>query len=391
MAAFPHRYFTEFHDRFGAAPRLFRAPGRVNLIGEHTDYNDGFVLPTALQQSTSVAAAARSDRRLRIVSRAMLDSVEIDLDEPPQAGTHHWSDYVVGVAVLLERSGRRLRGADLLIDSEVPVGSGLSSSAALELSTGFALVMLSGLKIGRLALAQICQRAENDFVGMRCGIMDQYIGAFGRSGRAILLDCRTLESRLIPLPDNLRIVVCNTMVKHDLASGEYNLRRQQCEEGVRILAARIPGLQSLRDITPSDLARFASDLPPVIRRRIRHVVHENDRTLRFAEALEAGSVHQAGELMAESHRSLQQDYEVSSNELDLMVDLAAKSGVCLGARMTGGGFGGCTVNLVATRDADRFAGHMRDSYRELTRLEPSIYITAPGDGYTEVTMGERHP
>ena len=382
----PSSLLSEFSDRFGTPSSLFRAPGRVNLIGEHTDYNGGFVLPAALTQSTWIAAAPRSDRHIRIVSRAMPDAVEIDLDSPPPGTTHHWSSYVAGVALLLEQSGHRLRGADMLIDSEVPVGSGLSSSAALELAAGCALVSLSGVAIDRLDLVRICQRAENEYVGMRCGIMDQFIGGFGQAGKALLLDCRSLEYRLLPVPEDLKIVVCNTMVKHALASGEYNLRRQQCEEGVRILAAHIPGVKSLRDVTPADVTRFASELPPVVERRARHIVTENKRTQQFAEALTAGSLAEAGKLMGESHRSLQHDFEVSCEELDLMVDLAAQSKLCIGARMTGGGFGGCTVNLVPLEDTDRFAAFMRDGYRNLTGIEPSIYITTPGDGCGEFAV-----
>jgi len=377
---------AEFQSRFGSVPRIFRAPGRVNLIGEHTDYNDGFVLPAALTLATWVAAAPRADRRLRIVSRAMPDSLEIDLDAVPPVEAHHWANYVVGVAVLLERSGRRLQGVDLLIESDVPVGSGLSSSAALELSSACALASISGYTLERLELALLAQKAEHEFAGVHCGIMDQYISAHGQAGKALLLDCRSLESRFIPVPDDLSIVVCNTMVKHALAGGEYNVRRQQCGEGVQLLAQHLPGVKSLRDVTPADLARYGAELPPLILRRARHIVHENDRTVRFAEALSNGDLPRAGRLMGESHRSLRDDYEVSCTELDQMVELAEKSGLCLGGRMTGGGFGGCTVNFVAASDAAAFAEHMRTSYLALTGLEPSIYVTAPGDGCGEVSL-----
>jgi galactokinase len=217
----------EFSQRFGATARLFRAPGRVNLIGEHTDYNEGFVLPAALDRSTWIAVAARSDRRLRIISRAMTDTVEVDLDAQRSGRSNHWADYVVGVAVLLEQNGYHLAGANLLIDSNVPIGSGLSSSAALEVATASALLAVSELKIDRLALVRICQQAENEFVGARCGIMDQFISVFGEPNKALLLDCRSLEKKLISVPESMRIVVCNTMVKHAISGGEYNLRRQQ--------------------------------------------------------------------------------------------------------------------------------------------------------------------
>src|SRR5205085_176721 len=273
----------------------------------------------------------------------------IDLDDPNLARRGHWSDYSVGVALMLERAGHRLRGARLEIRGEVPVGSGLSSSAAVEVATAFALVTNSGITTDGRELALLCQRAENEFVGARVGIMDQFVSIFGETQKALLLDCRSLEFRRLPLPDTVNLVICNTMVKHELASSAYNERREQCEAGVKHLAQSLPNVTALRDVTITELEEFGRALPEVVYRRCRHVVTENARVLAAAEALTHNGLREFGKLMAASHRSLRDDYEVSSTELDVMVDLANKVEGVYGARMTGGGFGGCTVNLVATR------------------------------------------
>src|SRR6185503_1758376 len=254
------------------SPRTFRAPGRVNLIGEHTDYNDGFVMPAAIDLSTFVTVWPRDDRKLQIRSENFDDEIEFDLDEPDPAPRGHWSDYVVGVAVILERTGYRLRGARLDIRGEVPLGSGLSSSAAVEVATACVLTANSDLAIDRRELALLCQRAENEFVGARVGIMDQFVSLFGKEQKALLLDCRSLEFKLLPLPDTVNLVICNTMVKHELASSAYNERRAQCEAGVRHLARFLPHVKALRDVTLAELEEFGRDLPEVVYRRCRHVV-----------------------------------------------------------------------------------------------------------------------
>ena len=364
--------------------RTFRAPGRVNLIGEHTDYNDGFVMPAALDFSTWVKISPLEQRKLTIFSENFGEEIEVDLDDQNLAARDHWSDYPVGVAVVLERAGHRLNGARLQIRGEVPIGSGLSSSAAIEVATACALVANSGLKIDPRELALLCQRAENEFVGARVGIMDQFVSLFGQAQKALLLDCRSLEFRLLPLPDNVRLIICNTMVKHALASSAYNERRAQCEAGVKYFAKFLPNVTALRDVTIEELEENLKGLDDVVYRRCRHVITENARVLSAGDALERGDLDRFGELMAESHRSLRDDYEVSSEELDLMVEIAQKLEGVYGARMTGGGFGGCTVNLVADIQVEEFKKHLSREYERSTSLKPEIYICTAANGAEEV-------
>lgn len=358
----------------------FRAPGRVNLIGEHTDYNAGFVMPAAINLSAYTSITPREDRKLQIRSTNFEDDVEIDLGDETLKARRHWSDYPVGVAVTLERAGYRLRGANLEIKSEVPMGSGLSSSAAVEVSVACALAANSDVTIDRKDLALLCQRAENEFVGARVGIMDQFVALFGEERKALMLDCRSLEYKLLPVPPSVRLVVCNTMVKHELASNEYNERRAQCEAGVEHLARYLPHVTALRDVTLQDLEEYGSDLPEVIYRRCKHVVSENARVLAAADALEQHDLHEFGELMAESHFSLRYDYEVSSRELNIMVALAINVEGVYGARMTGGGFGGCTVNLVDAEHVENFQRTVAEGYEQITRLKPEIYVCEASKG-----------
>jgi galactokinase len=376
----------EFLKRYGLAPRIFRSPGRINLIGEHTDYNHGFVFPAAIDFHTWVAAAPREDRRIVVYSQNYRESAEIDLDSPVLSSARHWSGYVLGVALIVEQSGYRLRGSNLLVQGEVPIGSGLSSSASLEVAAGLALLADSELSIPSLELAQLCQRAENEVVGARCGIMDQFICCHAEPGTALMLDCRSLDYSTFPIAAGLSLVACNTMVKHELASGAYNQRRAECEEAVCRLAALLPNVRSLRDVTPAQLARHAQALPEVVYRRCRHVVTEDDRVNQAAACLQAGDVAGLGRLMAESHRSLRDDYEVSCAELDLMVELANQTPGIVGARMTGGGFGGCTVNLVRTSQVDGFCEFMATKYKAETGHVPDIFVTRPAGRAGEVTL-----
>jgi galactokinase len=366
------------------SPRIFRAPGRVNLIGEHTDYNDGFVMPAAIDRSVFVRVWAREDRKLEIRSENFGDQVEFDLDEPNPQARGHWSDYVVGVAVMLERAGHRLRGAHLHIMGEVPVGSGLSSSAAIEVATACALTANSHLHLDRRELALLCQKAENEFVGAHVGIMDQFVSFFGEAQKALMLDCRSLDFKLLPLPDTVNLVICNTMVKHALASSAYNERRAQCEAGVKFLAQRLPDVKALRDVTIEELEEFGGDLPDVVYRRCRHVITENARVLLAAEALERHDLYRFGELMRASHFSLRDDYEVSSRELDLMVELAFMSDGIYGSRMTGGGFGGCTINIVDVEYVEEVTSFIARQYEHSTNLKPEIYICEASNGAEEL-------
>ena len=363
--------------------RMFRAPGRVNLIGEHTDYNDGFVLPAAIGFSTWVSCAPRTDRTVSVFAENFSEQVEFDLDEQDPHARGHWSDYVRGVAITLERAGHGLSGAELRIRGEVPIGSGLSSSASLEVVSGYALLRNSGLNVDGKNLAKVCQQAENDFVGIRCGIMDQFVSCLGQAGKALLIDCRSLEYKLLPLPDAL-IAVCNTMVKHSLATSEYNARRLECEAAVLHFAQSRPNVRALRDVTEADLKLYGADLSEVIYRRTRHVITENARVLLAGAALEKGDLEAFGQLMNGSHRSLRDDYEVSCKELDLMVELAQAIPGVYGARMTGGGFGGSTVNLIAAERIDEFKETVTRGYKDATGFTPEIYTCTAANGVEEI-------
>jgi galactokinase len=369
--------------------RRYRAPGRVNLIGEHTDYNDGFVMPVAIDRYTTVVARLRTDRRVFARSDGYDRPVDIDLGDPgPPAGA--WSDYVRGVVAVLERSGQALHGADLSFASDVPAGAGLSSSAALEVAAGFALLSLSGRSIDRTALALACQQAEHEYAGTRCGLMDQFIACHGRAGHAVLLDTRTLDAVWLPLPPDIQVVVCNTMTRHALASDGYNERRADCEAAVRALAVRLPRIRALRDVSYADLEANRDVLPDEVYRRCRHVVTENARTLSAADALRDGEIARFGVLMGASHASLRDDYEVSTRELDTLVDVAMEADGTIGARMTGGGFGGCTVNLVRADALESFTAHVRVRYHAHTGRMPEIYSCAAADGVREdVPEGEQ--
>jgi galactokinase len=369
--------------------RVFRAPGRVNLIGEHTDYNDGFVMPAAISFSTWVTITPLDERKLSVFSENFGEQVEFDLNDSNAAPRRHWSDYVIGVAVIFERAGYHLRGARLSIRGEVPIGSGLSSSAAIEVATGYALAANSDLNLDRTDLAKLCRRAENEFVGARVGIMDQFVSCHGQANKALLLDCRSLEYKLFPIADRAHLVVCNTMVKHELASGAYNERRAQCEAGVKHLAVALPLVAALRDVNLEELAQYGRDMPEVIYRRCRHVISENARVLKAGEALRRDDLHSFGQLMNESHHSLRNDYEVSCPELDLMVDLARKVKGVYGSRMTGGGFGGCTVNLVAAEQVGEFKSLVAEGYEKATNLVPDIYVCDLADGAGEIASAEQ--
>jgi galactokinase len=378
------RLREEFRARFGMAASVYRAPGRVNLIGEHTDYNDGFVLPVAIEFSCWVAAAPRSDRKLVIHSNNFDETVEATLDSLSLPVRNDWSNYPLGVAWVLERAGKMLCGANILINGEVPLGAGLSSSAAIEVAVGFALLHQGGNSIDLAELAQLCQKAENDFVGARVGIMDQFVSCHGRASHALLLDCRSLEYKLVRLPPGIQLVICNTMVKHEVASSEYNVRRAECEGGVRTLRTVLPGIRALREVTPKQLEEHASILGQKVFSRCRHVVTENERVKSAVRALETGDIRALGPLMHDSHRSLRDDYEVSCKELDLMTEIATTQRGVVGARMTGGGFGGCTINLVESADVEAFLRNVSAQYLAQTGLKPEIYISSAFDGVQKV-------
>ena len=370
----------QFRKNFHAEPQICSAPGRVNLIGEHTDYNEGFVLPCAIEFLTRTAISPRIDNKLVLRSTEFEPPLEFDLANLPDKPLSMWSDYVLGVAVMLQRAGFQLRGANLLVHGEVPIGAGLSSSAAIEVSTALALLSLIDGKLSLPEIAKICQRAENEFVGAKVGIMDQFISCLGKERHALLLDCRSLEFQLVPIPDHVKLVICNTKVKHEHSAGEYNRRREECEEGVRIISAAFPGVRALRDVTVEQLSACRKAMPPVIYQRCLHVVEEDRRVLQSVECLKSGDLEGMGRLMRASHLSLRDLYEVSCRELDIMVELAEGLPGFFGGRMTGGGFGGCTVNLVASNQAEAFRDEIAQRYLRQTGIAPDIYICSPAEG-----------
>jgi galactokinase len=364
--------------------RTFRAPGRVNLIGEHTDYNLGFVLPIALDRATYIDTQPADDGCLTIRSEARHEQVSWPIASIESAGpSRHWSDYVLGVARELLREGVSLTPLSMTIRSEVPEGSGLSSSAALEVSA--ALALLQDRHLSRLRIAQLCRRAETDFVGMPCGIMDPFVSLFGHAHAAIMLDCRSLEYRTVALPANVEIVAVNSMVKHDLGASAYRTRVDECEAAVACVRAFHPQVSSLRDATAEMLEK--SPMPRVVMRRARHIMSENQRVELFVGAAAKGNLVRMGELFCESHRSMRHDYEITCDEVDFLVDAAVGTNGCYGARMTGGGFGGCTVNLVEPDFVQYFAESIGTRYIERFGIQPAIIRCIPAEGAGEVEAG----
>ena len=369
----------EFERRTGTrAPLLARAPGRVNLIGDHTDYNDGFVLPMAIDRAVWIALRPREDTRVVAHSLDFHEDAEFDVRQL-QRGDDGWVEYVRGVAWALGARSKEavdsLRGWEGVLAGDVPVGAGLSSSAALELAVARAFAATSGIAWQPVEMALLAQRAENKWVGVNSGIMDQLISAAGVAGHALLIDCRSLGTRALPLPADVSVVVLDTSTRRGLVDSEYNERRARCEA-----AARTFGVKALRDVDERMFNERAGELDEITRRRARHVVTENARTLAAADALAAGDVRRVGTLMDESHRSLRDDFEVSRPELDAMVEIARAQRGCLGARMTGAGFGGCAVALVARDAADGFTAEVARRYEERVRLTPSIYVCAASAG-----------
>jgi len=373
---------ARFRQMFDGDPRVFRAPGRVNLIGEHTDYNDGFVMPVALELSCWVAAAVRTDRTITVHSLNADQTAFIHVDAAPQR-TGTWVDYIAGVAAMLREHGANA-GASLLVHSEVPAGAGLSSSAALEVAVATALLDLAGVSLDPTTIARLCRRAENDVVGAAVGIMDQYTAVHARAGAALMLDCRALRHHPIPVPSEVRIVACNSMVRHSIADGEYNQRRAECAVAAAMLKERHPGVTSLRDADLLQLEESRERLGDVLYRRARHVISENARVILAAHALQTGDLAALGPLMADSHASLRHDFEVSVPELDLLVEAATGLAGVYGARMTGGGFGGCTVNLVHEASVEVFRGAVTERYEAATGRKPDIYVSGAAEAARRV-------
>ena len=370
-----------FRKAFGGSEpqRIYRAPGRVNLIGEHTDYNLGFVCPIAIHLACFVAVAPSQARTLRVYSQNMDEVREWPVaDIASLRPAKHWSDYVIGVAQQLIRLGMSIQPLDLAIYSTVPVGSGLSSSASIEVSS--ALALLFGRDIDGAELAKLAQRAEREFVGVPCGIMDQYVSVFGESQRAIKIDCRSITHETAQLPREASIIVVNSMVKHELGDSAYVTRVRECAEAVEAIRRSQPQVTSLRDVTPRMLDSAQRDMSDTVFRRARHVVCEDERVEQFMAAAAQGDLMRMGRLFLASHRSLQHDYEVSAEELDFLVDTAADFTGVFGARMTGGGFGGCTVNLVSPDRVEAFEVHIAEAYQRAFKRQVQIYRCEPAEG-----------
>jgi galactokinase len=372
-----------FERAFSIRPEwISRAPGRVNLIGGHVDYNEGLVLPTAVEVEIAVAFKAREDQRVRIHSTQFDERTEFDIENLAPGSVSGWTAYPAGVAWAVRQAGSSLRGLDAAVAGNVPIGAGLSSSAAIEVAFAFAFRQSSGLDFSALELAKLGQVAENQFVGVRCGIMDQVSSACAENGKAILLDCRSLEIKQVPLPSGVRIVVLCTGIKRELASSEYNTRRSECEEATRRLEKIDDEIHSLRDVTPDQLHTLLRYLPPPLDRRARHVVGEIERVRLAAQALDQGEVERFGELMFASHRSSRDDFQVSIQELDSLVELARQAPGIIGARLTGAGFGGCTVNVVSAALAEDFLAYVNEGYANLFGRIPDSFVTGAAAGAT---------
>ncbi len=370
-----------FQQHYGRAHSIcVQAPGRVNLIGEHTDYNDGFVFPAAIDRYVTVLASPRVDQLIRAYSVDFGQTTDFSLNDIKPSEDCPWSNFVRGVVAQYRKRGFELPGADLAISGDVPIGAGLSSSAAIEVAVAETFRVLGDLEIDRTQMALMSQAAEHEFVGVKCGIMDQFISALAQRGTALFLDCRDLSYSAVPLSEGLSIVVCNSAVERRLDSSEYNLRRSECEEAVRVLNQKYGGIEALRDASLEQLEAVRSELPDVPYRRARHVISENNRVVAAVEALQAGKTQEFGELLYRSHTSLRDDYEVSCKELDVLVDLARQAPGIVGARMTGAGFGGCTVNLVESKAVQEFCDSVQPAYETETGIQCPTYVCLPSAG-----------
>ena len=370
-----------FHKIYGTVPDVVaRAPGRVNLIGEHTDYNDGFVLPAAIDRAIEFGGRRRADNVVHAYSIDFQDETEFNLDAIEKDGQHPWSNYLRGVLKFLQEEGHRLAGADVAFGGNVPREAGLSSSAAVEVGAVALSMKLFNIELSPLEVIRLARRAENEFVKVPCGIMDQFVCALGKRDHALFLDCRDLTYRHVPLSGRVKIVVCNSGVRRALAASEYEIRLQQCRQAVAQLGTTGLAAKSLREIDLTDLEVARHSLSEVLLKRAQHVVSENGRVLKAVKDLENGDLESFGKLMIASHESLRDDYEVSSKELDVLVELALKQPGVLGARMTGAGFGGCTVNLVQAGKAEPFAEAVKEGYHSATKLNAEVYVCEASDG-----------
>jgi galactokinase len=372
---------AEFHRLFGSLPSVIvTAPGRVNLIGEHTDYNDGFVFPAAIDRAVCIAAGPRNDDIFALYSSLMGARAEFRLSNLRHNTKLPWTNYACGVAHGLQKIGVKLGGANFAIESTVPLGAGLSSSAALEIASAHAFRALYPYEMPEIEIIKLCQDAENSFVGVPCGIMDQFVSALGKQDCALFLDCRSLDFAAVPIPRTLRIVICNTNVQRSLITSEYKLRREDCQTAVQRLAGILPDIRALRDVSLDDLEKHKHALDSVVYRRAKHVVSENGRVRDAVESLRKGDYASFGVQMYKSHFSLRDDFQVSCEELDAIVDICSTVEGVLGARMTGAGFGGCAICLVQEENVNDVVVALEAEYPRQTRLQPTIFVTTLENG-----------
>lgn len=369
-----------FTQRFGGEPLVVRSPGRVNVIGEHTDYNNGFVLPAAIDKGIYIGLSKRDDDNIILYSEEFQEE-ERSTVSGVAISQKHWANYILGVVDQLNKRGHKISGFNLNIDGDVPVGAGLSSSAAVECATAFALIKAFGLDIDRMEMVKIAQKAEHTFPGVMCGIMDMFASAFGKEGNVIKLDCRSLDYEYVPFQiEGYKILLLNTNVKHSLSSSAYNTRRQECAEGVRLLQEAGEKVESLRDATLDMLNKHVKPKNETVFRRCKFVVEENERLLNACDALKAGDWKTLGDKMYGSHEGLRHEYEVSCKELDFLVDAVRGNSDVIGARMTGGGFGGCTINIVKADAIDSLVADISKRYEEAMGLQLTPYIALPDNG-----------
>ncbi len=367
-----HRIFWQLHHE---DPIIVRAPGRINLIGEHTDYNNGFVLPAAIDKAVYVAISKRNDNKIYLHAEEYNENYIADIENLRQ-NKFHWSSYVLGVADQLLKKKYSITGFNIIVDGDVPVGAGIAASAAIECATVFALNELFGLNIGKLDMVRIAQKAEQEFVGLQCGIMDMFTSMYGKKDHVICLDCRSFEYEYFPFKqDGIKIVLLDTSIKHSLASSEYNTRKKQCEEGVALIQQHMPQVQSLRDATIEMLDKYVAQ-NKLVYNRCRYVVEENERLLAGCKDLQRNDINAFGKKMFATHKGLSKMYEVSCNELDIMVDLVKHNKAVIGARMMGGGFGGCTINIVKEDAVEELIYDTREQYREKTGMNLNAYIAS---------------
>ena len=376
------KIFNEKFTDTGLTKGAFSAPGRVNLIGEHTDYNEGFVLPMAIKKKIIMLGQLRDDRLVQVFDLGYKVEAKFSLDNLTPSKKDTWANYLMGVMDEIQKAGYPLQGANIIFNSNIPKGAGLSSSAALEVVTALTMAKLNLLEIKPVEMAHLCRRAENNFVGVACGIMDQYVSCLGQKNNALFIDCRSNDYELVPFKDhNYQIVICNSKIQRGLVNSEYNKRKEECKIAAEFFKHKLNReIRTLRDITIDEYKKYQEQLPEVTARRARHVISENYRVQAGVQALKEENFLAFGQLMIESHQSLKEDYEVSCAELDLLVNLALKQKGVLGARMTGAGFGGCTVNLIEKNYVDAFKKNIKYEYKKITGINPDIYITRPAEG-----------